>query len=105
MPRSQAQYVAVRRLSKRGIQLCLAGWLVAIMACAPFAPSSAWLVLMAWGSVGVILLSPRVGLEIHTMRGLLHWCGFMIVWPATLRVASGIFQEPSQWANPPRSTV
>lgn len=100
-----APYVAIRRMSKKGVYVCVTGWLAAIAVCSPFAPSNAWHVLIAWGSIGVAILSPHIGLEIHTLRGMIRWFGLLVVWPWTWRVADDLFADRSQWANPPRSTV
>lgn len=100
-----SKYVAVRRMTKRGAKVCVAGWLLLLAASSPIAPSIAWLVLIAWGSLGAVVLSSRAGLEIHTLRGMIRWCGLSIVWPLTLYVAEGMFADPAQWAQPPRATV
>lgn len=99
------KFIAVRRLSRLGAKVCIAGWLLLIVASCPIAPRWGWLALMAWGSMGCVILSPRVGLEIHTVRGMFRWCGLFIVWPLTRSVAERLFTEPSQWMAPPAQPI
>ena len=83
----------------------MAGWLLLITACTPVASNMGWLVILGWGIVGTLILSPRIGLEMHTRRGMIHWCGLIIAWPLTLFLAGKLFAVPAMWAQPPRSSV